>query len=84
MLKLSKKNQQKTSFEIEHKNLAPEQLRLTKSIITELISMMETSHEDQFFHSSAELMRLITTAVGLAHLLIINPQYRQYHLARRQ
>ena len=63
MLKLSKKNNQKTSFEIEHKNLAPEQLRLTKSIITELISMMETSHEDQFFYSSAELMRLIATAV---------------------
>ena len=63
MLKLSKKNTENTNFEIQHKGLAPEQLRLTKSIITELISMMETNHEEQFFHSSAELMRLIATAI---------------------
>ena len=64
MLKFSKKNNiQNAQFEIQHKSLAPEQLRLTKAIITELTTMMETSQEDQFFHSSSELMRLIATAV---------------------
>ena len=63
MLKFTKNNKKKSTFEIQHQNLAPEQLRLTKSIITELVSMMETNQEDQFFHSSSELMRLIATAV---------------------
>lgn len=63
MLKFSKKSLQNTNFEIQHKNLAPEQLRLTKSVITELTKMMETNTEEQFFHSSAELMRLIATAI---------------------
>jgi len=63
MLKLSKNNMKNTNFEIQHKNLGPEQLRLTKSIITELTKMMETNQENQFFHSSSELMRLIATAI---------------------
>ena len=63
MLKLSKKCKQNTTFEIQHNGLAPEQLRLTKSIITELVKMMETNKEQQFFNSSSELMRLIATAI---------------------
>ena len=63
MFKLSKKNEEITTFEIHHSGLAPEQLRLTKSIITELITMMETNKEAQFFDSSSDLMRLIATAI---------------------
>lgn len=63
MLKFTKNSNNVTNFEIKHNGLAPEQLRLTKSIITELITMMETNKEDQFFQSSSELMRLIATSI---------------------
>ena len=63
MFKIAKNNKSKTTFTIEHGDLSPEQLRLTKSLITELITLIETNNEDQFFQSSAELMRLISSAI---------------------
>ena len=49
MLKFGKTQNHKTTFEINHKGLAPEQLRITKSIISELVKMMETNQENILF-----------------------------------
>ena len=57
------KNDSKINFEIETKDLCPAQVRLYRRLVSNVVQVMTTKDENNYFAGSADLMRLAAAII---------------------